>query len=277
MTTYQRYARVIEMTVGLGLLIAGGLKLAGLTGPALPAVGWTAALPVQVAAGMWEVVVGTLLVVGASRPLGWWLGIATFLGFTAVSLQLARQGVARCGCFGAVPASPWQAFAIDVVALILLLTARSGGQRSLGGVRLRAVAGVGLGAVGMLGVAVVGGSLAFGSLTATLAHLRGATVEAPSYLDLGAAPPGQTITNSAAITNWTDNPVRLIGGTSDCTCLTTGELPVTIPAGRTVEIAITLRVPRTTPGRLIRTIEIWTDCDRRRTLRVQLGCLVEAE
>jgi uncharacterized protein YfaS (alpha-2-macroglobulin family) len=60
---------------------------------------------------------------------------------------------------------------------------------------------------------------------------------------VGVGEPGDELLAKVEVTNWTDKPVRIFGGTSDCACSVLGDLPLTIEAGETqnVSVIITLR------------------------------------
>ena len=53
----------------------------------------------------------------------------------------------------------------------------------------------------------------------------------PPLIDMGHGAPGETREATVELTNRTDQPIRLIGGTADCSCTVIGDLPVTIPPG----------------------------------------------
>ncbi|MBX9582185.1 MAG: hypothetical protein K2X87_17915 [Gemmataceae bacterium] len=131
------------MRVLLGglLIVAAGLKLYGLSVSAVPAVGWFAVPWVQLVAAEWELVLGLWLLAGACPLAAWAAAVGTFLTFAGVSSYLGWSGVASCGCFGAIPVSPWWAFGIDGAALTLLIASRppTGEDRS-GGIGLGWVA-----------------------------------------------------------------------------------------------------------------------------------------
>ena len=103
----------------------------------------------------------------------------------------------------------------------------------------------------------------------------GESLGAPSYVDFGSAKPGEKLEQQVEIRNWTDKPVRLIGGTSDCSCVTTSTMPLTVPPGEKLSVAIHLKVPSSDAGAFTRTASIWTDCDQMRTINLRLGCRVE--
>ena len=87
--------------------------------------------------------------------------------------------------------------------------------------------------------------------------------------------PGDRLEQTITIKNWTAKPVRLIGGTSDCSCVTTSEMPLTIPSGESLTLTIKLAVPESNAGAFTRIASIWTDCDQQRTIPLRLGCQVE--
>jgi len=69
--------------------------------------------------------------------------------------------------------------------------------------------------------------------------------------------------------------MRLVGGTSDCSCFTTNSLPLTLEPGASAELSILFKVPATNAGILTRKAVIWTDCEKQRTNTLRLGCRVE--
>jgi hypothetical protein len=123
------------------------------------------------------------------------------------------------------------------------------------------------------GVAVV----AFGSLDDALAALRGESLWVePAYVDFGAGVPDDVLTAAVTITNRSASPVRLIGGTSDCSCFTTKDLPVTIPPSERVQVEILLKVPSSSKGGLMnRHVEFLTDSPDHPRVRLRVGCLVK--
>lgn len=264
---------VIRAAVGGLLVTAAGLKLAGLAASAVPPLGWYAQPWVQAAAGGWELVLGAWLLGGAASRAAWAAAVVTFLAFAGVSASLGLAGVANCGCLGAVEASPWLAFGIDVAALVFLAFARpradeaAAKRPSFGGVVVGAAA-----VVVLLGAA---GSWVYGSPAAALARLRGDTLIADAgYLDFGTVPAGERQEAPLTVSNWSDHPIRLIGGTSDCTCTTMSDLPVSIPPGGRAAVTISL-VPPSGAGHLVRTVMLRTDSPDQPQLRVRLGCRVE--
>lgn len=137
-------------------------------------------------------------------------------------------------------------------------------------------AGVWTGAVALTcALLVVAGSLVFGSVEAAVAKLRGESLSVTLYIDFGSGKPGEVLEATATVINYTDAPVRLIGGTTDCTCAAVDDFPLTIPPGDKVSFRIRLRVLSAQSGQLTRTAMVRTDCPSRPVIRFRIGCRVE--
>ena len=257
-----------------GLLIAtAAAKLNGLGVTAVPQIGWFAQPWVQLAAAEWEVVLGLWLVAGAYPLCSWAAAIATFAAFAAVSGSLGWSGVASCGCFGLVEASPWWAFGVDVTALAALSLARPAGKNVPPSRAVLVTAGA---TVALLVAAVAVGSAVYGSPQAALARLRGEPITVtPVPVDLGTGTPGMKLESRVEVKNWSDRTVRLVGGTSDCSCVTHRDLPVAIPPGESRWVTIEMRVPPANSGRLTKRAELFTDHDRQPLVHLTIGCWVE--
>ena len=263
-------ARLAAVSVGLLLLTAAGLKLYGWNVSPFAQYGWLLSPSVQTAAVGWELFLGVWLVSGTARRMSWLLATLTFTAFAAVSGYLGVIGQAKCGCFGVIEASPWVAFGVDVGVVALLAVARPNPEPS-GTLGLRLVGGVGA----VLAVLFAASLLLFGSAEAAVAKLRGQTLTTTSHLTFESGTVGEMRTTTATVRNWTDAPLRLIGGTSDCSCLATEDLPITIPPNGGVEVRVRLKIPAGTPGQLTRTVEFLTDCPKHSRLRLTAGVLVE--
>jgi hypothetical protein len=120
----ERFARPVTAGVGALLLAAAGLKLYGLGVSPVPAVGAWSAPVWQTGAAAWELALGAWLLSGAAAGAAWAAATGTFLSFAAISGYLGWIGQSTCGCFGAIPASPWAAFGVDAAGLAVLVTVR---------------------------------------------------------------------------------------------------------------------------------------------------------
>jgi hypothetical protein len=272
---------VVRVVLGVFLLTAAVLKLAGHSVSAVPRVGWYAMPTVQIAAAEWELVLGFWLLSGWYKVGSWLAALATFLVFASVSGYLGWIGMASCGCFGAIQASPWHAFAVDVGALSLIFLARpqnAPAEERTGSESMRLPIAGGaylLGTAAALALVTLAGTLAYGSPEVALARLRGelVTVE-PAFVSFGEGETGETLETTVRVRNWTNIPVRLIGATSDCSCIATEGLPETIPPGQSREVPIRLRLKTRNPGYFSREAFIWTDSEGQPALRLSLGCRI---
>ena len=229
---------VVSKSLGCLLLAAAGLKIYGFGMTPVGAIGIFSSPSFQVGLIEFEILLGLWLLSGKS-PIGSWLvAIAGFASFGAVSFYLGWIGQASCGCFGQLSVSPWYAFGIDLVAILALLV----GQPDLKQLRreppsilLTKVRRLFAGLTGVsLLVALFAGSAIywFDSPEAALAYFRGERLSVrPALVDVGEGAPGETRVSAVELVNRTDHEIRIVGGTFDCSCAVTDDLPVTIPPG----------------------------------------------
>ena len=260
--------------VGAVLLVAAGLKLAGQNVSMMAQYSWLHSTTVQTATVAWELILGIWLISQRGRFLAWVLAGATFLVFAVVSGSLGLIGQADCGCFGVIKASPWVAFSVDAVALVVLGIAK---PRWTGWPAERpAFLAFGVSAVVLL-IALSIAQFALGGVDTVLAKLRGLPFQtSPSVLDFGTGEAGTTIDRQLTVKNYKATPLRLIGGTSDCSCLATQSLPITISANSQADVTIRLRIPAGTPGELARLVELYTDDPSQPKISLRAVCRVEA-
>lgn len=268
--------RLILSGLGLVLLAAAGLKLYGLNVAPYAQYGRLLTPTVQFLAVEWEIVLGIWLLTGRKPLAAWCAVLLTFFSFAGVSLHLGVIGQASCGCFGSLRTSPWHAFAVDVTALALVGHARPDFRvlRELNLAQWLATILRGVGLVGFmlaLGAGTIGLTwMIFGSADAALAWLRGERVSIqPRMVDVGEGRPGQTMEAVVQVVNRTNQPVRLLGGNSDCSCVATRDLPVTLAPGETRQISIQIHLPEQT-GFFKRKAFLWTDCEQARRLLIGL-------
>jgi hypothetical protein len=215
------------------------MKLYGLGADPIARRGVFSAPELQLAVAQVECVLALWLWMG-KFPVGPWLAALTVFGaFAAASLYLGSIGETACGCAGAlVSVSPWYAFGADLCILGALVFGRPDLKPVWDNPRphfaapilpaLYGLAATALSLGALLGVV----HLTFGSVPAATAHFRGERVSiSPRLADLGSALPGQSHSVIIDVWNWTGDPIRLIGGTADCSCTVLQDLPVEIPAG----------------------------------------------
>lgn len=263
--------RLVQTAVGLLLLAAAGLKLYGLNVSPFAQYGWLQSDIVQSTAVVWEVLLGLLLLSRAQRFFAWLLAVLTFGAFAGVSGYLGWIGQATCGCFGLIQASPWWAFAVNVSVLLALALVRPRVEmvRPTGTHSERtgwATVGILMSLIAVIGVVAI---WQYGSVTAVVAAVRGEPLTIhPIVIDLGEGPRGRRLIGQVSVTNHSSRPVRLVGGTTDCACVTTEDLPVTVPAGGQVDIRVRVTVSAEYPGVATQRALIWTDAVEQPTLHV---------
>jgi len=266
---------VVRMGLGMVLLATAGLKVFGLSNPSVPRAGWFAQPWVQLLTAEWELLLGAWLLSGRYPWSSWLVAFVTFITFAGVSAHLGLVGVASCGCLGTVQTNPWWVFAGDLLILALLGVSR---PRTPDAALRRAFTqpyGAWVGTVAVVcGVLVGVGSLAFGSVEAVVAKLRGETLWVPPYTDFGSGKPGESLQTSIPVANWTNTPLRLLGGTADCTCVTAEDFPLVIPPNSKASFRVRLNVIADTGGQFTRSIVVRTDDPARPQFTFQIGCRV---
>ena len=111
----------------------------------------------------------------------------------------------------------------------------------------------------------------FGSAEAALAYYRGERLSVlPRLVDVGEGFPGDDRTENIQLVNHTDRSIRVVGGTSDCSCIVTHDLPIAIPAGETRTISITIHLPAAA-GMFTHKAVLLTDYDKARMIAFRLS------
>ncbi len=105
-------------------------------------------------------------------------------------------------------------------------------------------------------------------------ELNRPAMDVPAAIDFGRVTPGETLTRDIVVKNRGRVPLRLVGGTSDCSCLVS-ELPPPIAPGQSAAVRVTLKVPADARGRVERAVELFGDSPRRPRAVVQVGYVVE--
>jgi hypothetical protein len=267
---------IVSRVLGVLLLAAAALKLHGLAIDPAGHGGVFSAPEWQVGIVEIEIFLGIWLLSG-NRPIGSWLGAQLAFGcFAAASFYQGWVGQASCGCFGAVAVNPWLTFSLDVAMMTALALGRPDLQplrespRAILTAALLPVAGGFLGTAAILGLLAGIAHASFGSTQGALAYLRGERISvSPRLLDMGEGQPGEVREASVQLHNWTDKPVHLYGGTSDCSCVATDDLPITIAPGEGRAIRVKMRLPAAN-GAFNRTAFLMTDDDETRTLMFRL-------
>jgi hypothetical protein len=262
--------KIIAWAIGLFLLGAAGLKLYGLNDALHPPVSDRVSPAVRGLGLAWEIILGSWLITGRTRFAPWLAAVVTFVAFSLISLYLGARGEPDCGCLGAVRVNPWVTLSLDLVALGLLFVGRPARPRAwrveLAGSRWAFAAVLAVSVLAATGWAM------YGSIEAAVARFRGDPVAllGPD-IDLGAGKPGDRLTGTAVLVNLSDRPARVIGYRSECGCLTTQDLPLTIPPGERAEVRLVLTVPDLGPGRIRRQANFHIEGNPPRNVRVRVA------
>jgi len=259
------------IAVGLLLLGAAGLKLFGQAVSPVPQTGAIATPTLQAALILWECLLGLWMIAGAARLEAWLMGCATFAIFWMASGHFGIIGQATCGCFGTVEASPWAAFAVDSVVLVFLALARpqfTSFHLILS--TLQRMIGVAACAAAILGLFAVIGISQYGSVEIAMARIKDESLIAPVYVDFGDIAPDQEVKRTIHLTNASDQPLRIVGGTADCSCIVTKDLPIELAPNEQRSIVIALRAPNA-EGMFTRKVFLLTGAGGLQRIPIRIG------
>jgi hypothetical protein len=212
-------------------------------------------------------------------PRAAWLASLVFFALgAAANLYLVLEGQRSCGCFGRVEVNPWWTVGLDAAIVLALMGCRpllrtvSNPTRSWSPAFKLALS------TSILLVLIGGGFLLLGDDPAhALALLRGEVVEVvPAITDVGEGRAGEERTFRIEVRNHTSAPVRIVGGTTTCSCIATNDLPVTIAPRQTEYITVQVRF-RGSPGRFGHRYVFYTDAAEIPWLRARFAGQVVAE
>ena len=226
-----------------------------------------------------ELLLGIWLLSGGWVASAWLAATAFFTLLTGISFYLVWIGQSNCGCFGPVAVHPAVTFGIDLAVLLALLLFRPRPRTCHLTADFRSFLPLLRPVLAILAIPVLLSVLIWLCLTdppSLLAQLRGEaiTVE-PALADLGAATAGTRVSFTVRLINHTDHPIRIVGGTTTCACVTTAQLPITLPprADHSIEIQV---VFSGSPGRFQHRYWLYTDNPRQRVVVARFGGTVLA-
>ncbi len=251
---------VVRLALGGLILAAAGMKAYALALDPLVQDWFLASPRLLVAVIEVETLLGLWLLSGWSARAGWVAALGFFGVMAGTSLYLALSGQSSCGCFGQVPVSPWLTFAIDLAAvgaLVIFRPTPAGNPSTAAGAQrlLKSVAR----AAALLALLAGGSLLAFDDPLEALARLRGDLIAVqPPLSDAGEGVLGSERTFQVRLVNHADRPVRILGGTTTCSCVATEDLPLTLARGESESINVSVRF-RGTPGRFQHSFVLLTD------------------
>ena len=237
---------VVRILLGVVLLGAAVLKVLwpGDVSDLGNSLGWLSDPAWRLAAAA-EAVLGLWLLTGLFRRALWWAALLWFCGLAGTSLYLGVVGQPTCGCFGEkLPVSPWYAFGLDVTAVATLALFQPPQVWRIGWADLRQLLLTAAGAGGIVAVLIGGLTWAYGSPGEALVRLRGEAVTVdPPVSDVGDVQAGEVRSVPIRLVNHTDHPVRVYGGTADCSCVVWDDLPAMVPphGGQSLTIRVAFR------------------------------------
>jgi hypothetical protein len=235
---------IVRSFLGVLLLTAAALKIYGLWSGTSPEEGPLATPQLQIATIEIEVILGLWMLSGQWAIAAWVAAVAWFAVLAVASLYMGLEGQADCGCLGPkVHVSPWWMFGFHLAAVGALAASRPRNANvNATSTRIAPVIRV------MAGTALLVALIAGGFLFATddpesaLALLRGdcVTVE-PAISQLGEGHRGEFRTFAIELRNYSDRPCCVFGGTTNCQCISSNDLPATIPAHGTRQLHVIAR------------------------------------
>jgi len=233
---------LVFRALGLVLLVAAGLKGHELALDPLADDSFLASPRLQIALVELEILLGLWLLSGLARRGAWVAALGFFIAVAGVSLYMALAGQTSCGCFGRLTVNPWLSFAFDGTAVAALVIWRPLCSQGQPAAWLRGVLRIGLGTGAFL--TLIGGAflLAFDYPAGALARLRGEVIAVePIVSRVGDGVAQEHRRFSVQLTNHGERPVRLLGGTTTCSCIATEDLPITVPPGESRSLAVQVK------------------------------------
>ena len=105
----------------------------------------------------------------------------------------------------------------------------------------------------------VAGIRQFGSVSAALAYLRGDGLIPDVYTrSFGIVDKNERPTIEFSLTNYTEQPIKVVGSNSSCTCLVTSDLPMVVPPHARSTLRVAAR-SRSRPGPYSERIHLLTE------------------
>jgi Protein of unknown function (DUF1573) len=211
---------------------------------------------------------------GGKSRLVRYIALVTFAVFSIASAEAYFAGNASCGCFGSVEVNPLYVLIFDVFVACAFGFCRPIEQPDsklhLPSFLRPIVGGI------VLSLLVLGAmSVVYRDPSAALAKLRGKSVEVtPLVLDIGKQPGGSEVVSSVRVANRSTVAVRIVGGSSDCSCIVTEKLPRTLQPGEEADLPVRVKLPKAV-GAFHRQAYLWTDADERKLAFEITGVMTE--
>lgn len=267
--------KIISLPVGILLLTAALFKTSGTRfDPFFSTFSYYSSASLMLV--QYELLLGSFLVFGLFKKATWLLSLLTFSIFSIASFYSGWNGNANCGCFGDVVINPWFVFILDLLIIILLVVWRPQKWREVEGVKFSMIHFVTGIAVSSLIIATIL-FIYFEDFDKATAWFRGESlVFSPRVIDFGSAKQNQTLKLAVSVTNGTDGYVRIIGGTSNCSCSIVEDLPVIMKPGESVSFQVSYHTGRSR-GLVHRQIKVLSDHLHQRAIPLEIIGYVESD
>jgi hypothetical protein len=252
------------VAAGLFLLLAAALKAHGLATYPMAEDSFLATPRLLVATVEVEILLGFWLLSGWAPRASHLSASLFFLILAATSFYMGLNGQESCGCFGRVSVSPWWTFALDVgISSGLLYWYPIAGLR---GAELSIILATGLGGIAMVGMIAGAFVLTSENPVEALARLRGESITVqPPISDVGSGIVGDRQQVQIRLRNNTDRFIRVVGGTTDCSCIATADLPISVPPHEARAIAVKVQF-KGSDGFFQHNFVLWTDDEDQRVI-----------
>jgi hypothetical protein len=113
--------------------------------------------------------------------------------------------------------------------------------------------------------------LLFGSTSAALAFLDGERLLVDSRSkSFGTVDPGLDQSVRFSLTNWTGQPVTIVGFQASCSCTMATDLPLSIPDGGTRFVSVAVKTAKLT-GDFVATVRLFTDASSLPEVRLRVA------
>jgi hypothetical protein len=234
----------------------------------------------QFAVGSLELLLGAALILDACPITATVACMVLFGVFAVASLIMLVSGQSTCGCLGSVKFHPGAAIALDLTALAGLSRLLLGRLREM---RLFPRIGTSTShepiswlPPGIL-VSLIVLLIAAPWLSRRIGGLAPGDVFAtPQVTNVGADSRGELRTFSVKVENRTDQPMRVIGSSSNCFCLGISGLRREIPPGGAGSVEVQVRFIGT-PGRFTHQVFLYLDTGELRQIPFQVIGRVDAD
>lgn len=258
---------VVRLVLGGLLLTTAALKLIDPSPDTFSALELLSSPRWQMAAIEVEALLGAWLLTGAFPLLLWLAALLCFALLASVSLYLGIEGQSSCGCFGAkLPVSPWYAMGLDFAALTALIGWRPHQGYRSDSATMRRILAVAAGTGVILALGFGGLTWMYGSPYEGLWHVRGESITLEPIVSLvGDGLLGEEHTFNIQLTNHRDRPIKVIGGTANCSCLATNDLPIIVQQKESRSITVRMNF-RGNPGRFRHSFVLYTDEEEQATV-----------